>query len=190
MLSLEGTRENIRKKISRNYKIIYQNMPQLYANIIDNNPHSITMWGKHEVAKIFECLYLSYKCCIDGLIEQCWPIISLHGCHLKGKCRDVCLAIVGLEGDTGIYITICIRRKDDLANLGRVSPCNGASFEKTPQRLTIMSNIKKNLDAIVVRVFLEHNTCVIPINFVPCFSLRFDESCSHLGGALVVLVMK
>lgn len=58
-----------------------------------------------------------YKCCIDGWVVGCRPIIGLYGCHLKGKYGGHYLAIVGLDEDNGIFIlAMYIYRKADIKN--------------------------------------------------------------------------
>lgn len=97
-----------------NYEDIYAKVLESCAQILEKYMGSVVMYGRYEETETFESLCISFQAIIDGWVAGCRPIIGLYGCHLKGKYGGVCLAMVGLGGDNGIFsLAICICRKED-----------------------------------------------------------------------------
>ncbi|XP_062103973.1 uncharacterized protein LOC133815107 [Humulus lupulus] len=73
--------------------------------ILATNPGSTTLLkttmrgGK----RYFERVYICLKACKDGFIKGCRPLIGLDGCFLKGYCKGVLLAAVGVDGENSLY---------------------------------------------------------------------------------------
>ena len=41
--------------------------------------------------------------CRTRFLEECRPIISLDACHLRGFLKGQLLAVVGIDGNDGMY---------------------------------------------------------------------------------------
>lgn len=105
--------------------------------------------------RIFERCYVCLHSCKEGFKNGCRPFIGLDGCFLKGCCKGVLLAAIGIDASNNIFsIAYSVVEKeiisiwtwfielvrDDLAPL-------------EPQSFTFMSDRQKGLQNAVENIF-------------------------------------
>lgn len=147
------------ERVHGSYEESYLQVPELCRQIQLSNPGSIASFSRDETFQTFSSFCLSFKACIDGFIKGCRPILGLDGCHLKGKYGGVCLAIVGLDADNGMFpIAVFICRKEDTENWVSFLDIMAPLLSQHPQPLTIMSDRQKGLDT-AVRSKFPSTTC-------------------------------
>ncbi|XP_062108696.1 uncharacterized protein LOC133819447 [Humulus lupulus] len=68
--------------------------------------------------KLFERVYICLKDCKDGF-KACRPLIGLDGCFLKGYCKGLLLAVVGIDANNDMFLiayVICEKENTDTWN--------------------------------------------------------------------------
>ncbi|KAF6169679.1 hypothetical protein GIB67_004071 [Kingdonia uniflora] len=86
-------------------------MPELAIQVLKANPGSITTCSLDLDTNQWKTTCIAYKASIDGFLNGCRPVLGLDGCFFKGKYGGVCLTIIGLDGNNGLFpIAICFCR--------------------------------------------------------------------------------
>lgn len=49
--------------------------------------------------RVFERVYICLKACKDGFNKGCRPLLGFDGCFLKGYCKGMLLAAVGIDAN-------------------------------------------------------------------------------------------
>lgn len=108
-----------------------------------------------EEKRVFERVYICLKACKDGFNKGCRPLISLDGCFLKGYCKGMLLAAIGIDPNNSQFpIAYAIVQKENtdswswflrllIEDLGIDNP---ASF-------TMMSDRQKGLENALAQHF-------------------------------------
>ncbi|KAI3963605.1 hypothetical protein MKW92_038167 [Papaver armeniacum] len=140
-----------------NYEESYALSPECCEQILKRNDGSIASCATDEAGK-FKHLCIAYKCSLEGFRLGCRPILGLDGCFLKGKYGGVCLSIMSLDANNGLFpIAIFICRKENKENwtefLRIVAPC----LKLHPRALTFISDREKGLISAVDTNFADVN---------------------------------
>ena len=53
--------------------------------------------------EFFQRFYVCFNCCKSNWIAECWPVIGLDGCFLKGLCKGQLLCAVGRDANNQIF---------------------------------------------------------------------------------------
>ncbi|XP_062103431.1 uncharacterized protein LOC133814498 [Humulus lupulus] len=53
--------------------------------------------------KIFERVYICLSACKEGFLRGCRPLFGVDGCFLKGYCKGILLATVGIDGNNSMF---------------------------------------------------------------------------------------
>ncbi|XP_062085284.1 uncharacterized protein LOC133791371 [Humulus lupulus] len=107
MEKLEGT-------VGEQYSILDDYCKQLVAT----NPGSTTILKTRmeNDKRIFERVYICLKSCKDGFLKGCRPLMGLDGCFLKGYCKGMLLAAVGIDGNNSMFpiaYAVCEKENTD-----------------------------------------------------------------------------
>ncbi|XP_062114511.1 uncharacterized protein LOC133825611 [Humulus lupulus] len=67
-------------------------------------PGSTTIIKRNMVAdkRVFERVYICLKACKDGF-KSCRPLVGLDGCFLKGYCKGILLAAIGIDAENSMF---------------------------------------------------------------------------------------
>ncbi|KAF6139401.1 hypothetical protein GIB67_026243 [Kingdonia uniflora] len=77
--------------------------PLVCRQILSSNPGSISRTSKDIDTNQWTGTCVAYKISLDGFVDGCRPILGLDGCFLKEKYGGVCLSIIGLDGNNGLF---------------------------------------------------------------------------------------
>lgn len=69
-----------------------------------SNPGTIAKINLHTPTLHFKRMYVYLATCKTGFLEECRRIISLDACHLRGFLNGQLLAVVGIDGNDGMYL--------------------------------------------------------------------------------------
>lgn len=65
---------------------------------------------------IFERVYICYKACKEGLYMECRPLLAFDGCFLKGYCKGMLLAAVGIDANKSQFsVAFAVVEKENTA---------------------------------------------------------------------------
>ncbi|XP_062100302.1 uncharacterized protein LOC133806195 [Humulus lupulus] len=146
-----------RKMLEGSVKEQYAILDDYYKRLLATNPGS-TLKLKIDLVngrRTFQGIYICLKACRDGWLGGCRPLIGLDQCFLKGHCRGILLAAVGIDGNNSMFlIAYYVAKKentevwtwflellkDDLENL-------------SPTKVTMMSDCQKGLENAVGAIF-------------------------------------
>ena len=113
-----------------------------------SNPGTIAKINLHTPTLHFKRMYVCLATCKTGFLEECRRIISLNACHLRGFLNGQLLAVVGIDGNDGMYLiafAICEAEtkaswswflKLLLADIGPVREC-GWTFTSNQQKVCV-----------------------------------------------------
>ncbi|PIA26876.1 hypothetical protein AQUCO_08600027v1 [Aquilegia coerulea] len=109
-----SARKIVMERMNGSFEESFAQTPELVKQILKGNPGSIVRCYV-DGNKQFEGFFVAYKSCLDGWSKGCRPVVGLDGCHLKGKYEGVCLSVIGLDGNNGLYpLAIYITRSETL----------------------------------------------------------------------------
>ncbi|KAF6172626.1 hypothetical protein GIB67_041949 [Kingdonia uniflora] len=112
-----------------------------------------TAWNARQI-----CMESIVGSSLNGFVKGCRPILGLDGCFLKGKYGGVCLSVLSVDANNGLFLigvymcrTEC---KDSWADfLTKVEPYLSAH----PGKLTFISDRQKGLIDSVAEIFPHAN---------------------------------
>ncbi|XP_062089420.1 uncharacterized protein LOC133795950 [Humulus lupulus] len=80
-------------------------LDEYYKMLLSTNRGSTTkiITSVVDGKRTFQRVYICLKACKDGWIRGCKPLIGLDGCFLKGYCKGMLLAVVGIDGDNSMF---------------------------------------------------------------------------------------
>ncbi|KAF6160393.1 hypothetical protein GIB67_019162 [Kingdonia uniflora] len=81
----------------------YFKMPSLVREILIANLGSIICCSRDNVTLQWAGTVVMFKESYEGWLRGCRPVLGLDGCFLKGKYGGVCLFIIGLDGNNGLF---------------------------------------------------------------------------------------
>ncbi|XP_062075862.1 uncharacterized protein LOC133779988 [Humulus lupulus] len=92
-LMLEGS-------VAEQYAVLHDYCKQLMKLM----PGSTTIIKSNMVAdrRVFKRAYICLKACKDGF-KSCRPLVGLDGCFLKGYCKGILLAAVGIDAENSMF---------------------------------------------------------------------------------------
>ena len=53
--------------------------------------------------RIFERVYICLKACKEGFNKGCRPLLGFDGCFLKGYCKGMLLAAIGIDANNSEF---------------------------------------------------------------------------------------
>ncbi|KAF6160264.1 hypothetical protein GIB67_019033 [Kingdonia uniflora] len=81
----------------------YHDLPSLCVEILKSNPGSIARtWLQDETLQWTGTL-VAFNASLNGFVKGCRPILGLDGCFLKGKYGGVCLSVLSLDANNGLF---------------------------------------------------------------------------------------
>ncbi|XP_062074891.1 uncharacterized protein LOC133778892 [Humulus lupulus] len=146
-----------RKMLDGSVKEQYAILDDYCKRLLATNPGS-TVKLKTDLVngrRQFQRIYICLKACRDGWLGGCRPLIGLDGYFLKGYCRGILLAAVGIDGNNSMFpIAYCVAEKENTevwtwflellkADIGSLSPT----------KVTMMSDRQKGLENAVGAIF-------------------------------------
>ncbi|XP_062105109.1 uncharacterized protein LOC133816824 [Humulus lupulus] len=146
-----------RKMLDGSVKEQYAILDDYCKRLLATNPGS-TVKLKTDLVngrRQFQRIYICLKACRDGWLGGCRPLIGLDGCFLKGYCKGILLAAVGIDGNNSMFpIAYCVAEKENTevwtwflellkADIGSLSPT----------KVTMMSDRQKGLENAVGAIF-------------------------------------
>ncbi|KAF6136671.1 hypothetical protein GIB67_016127 [Kingdonia uniflora] len=106
------------------YDEAYTIIPELTIQVLLANPCSIATCSLDLSTNQWMATCIAYKGSIEGFLQGCRPVLGLDGYFLKGKYEGVCLSIIGLDGNNGIFpiaVYFC-RQKGLIEAVGEIFP--------------------------------------------------------------------
>ncbi|KAF6134702.1 hypothetical protein GIB67_002103 [Kingdonia uniflora] len=91
------------EKIVGSYDEGYKQLLALCHEIPHTNPGSIASTWREDTSLQWTETCVAFKASLDGLVNRCRPILGLDGFFLKGKYVGVCLSILGLDANNGLF---------------------------------------------------------------------------------------
>ncbi|KAF6165656.1 hypothetical protein GIB67_011758 [Kingdonia uniflora] len=91
------------ERIIGSYDEGYFKMPSLTIELLTTNPGSIIGCSRDDATLQWTGTMVMFKASYDSWLRGCRPILGLDGCFLKGKYGGVCLSIIGLDGNNGLF---------------------------------------------------------------------------------------
>ncbi|KAF6134859.1 hypothetical protein GIB67_002260 [Kingdonia uniflora] len=91
------------ERIVGSYDEGYIVMPELTVQMLLENPGSISTCSIDLMTNEWIGTCISYKGSIEWWLNGCRPLLGLDGHFLKGKYGGVCLSIIGLDGNNGLF---------------------------------------------------------------------------------------
>ncbi|KAF6158490.1 hypothetical protein GIB67_022087 [Kingdonia uniflora] len=91
------------EKIVGSYDEGYFKMPSLTIELLTASPGSIIGCNIDDATLQWTGTMVMFKASYDGWLRGCRPVLGLDGCFLKGKYGGVCLSIIGLDGNNGLF---------------------------------------------------------------------------------------
>ncbi|XP_060973008.1 uncharacterized protein LOC115694936 [Cannabis sativa] len=105
--------------------------------------------------RIFKRVYICLKAYKDGFLRRCRPLIGLEGCFLKGYCKGVLLAAVGIDEASCIFpIAYAVTEKETTSSWTWFLELLKDDLTPTnPNTFTMMSDRKNGLQNAVESIF-------------------------------------
>ncbi|KAF6145582.1 hypothetical protein GIB67_037615 [Kingdonia uniflora] len=91
------------ERIVGSYDERYFKMPSLTIEPLTANPGSIIGCSRDDATLQWTGTMVMFKASYDGWLRGYRPVLGLDGCFLKGKYGGVCLSIIGLDGNNGLF---------------------------------------------------------------------------------------
>ncbi|KAL7167416.1 hypothetical protein ACSBR2_037970 [Camellia fascicularis] len=99
--------------IEGNHAKAYTKLPMYVEEVLRTNPGSLVKIERERKPPskpnlpppllTFKRIFLSFAAIQHGFKEGCRPFIVMDGCHLKGPFGGILFAVVGLDGNNGLY---------------------------------------------------------------------------------------
>ncbi|XP_062104408.1 uncharacterized protein LOC133815608 [Humulus lupulus] len=134
--------------------------------ILATNPGSTAIIKSNMVEgkMIFERVYICLKACKEGFRSGCRPLIGLDGCFLKGYCKGLLLAAVGIDATNSMYpIAYAVCEKENTNNWSWFLELLKEDLDiDRPSQFAMMSDRQKGLENAIASVFegAEVRNCV------------------------------
>ncbi|KAF6147488.1 hypothetical protein GIB67_021314 [Kingdonia uniflora] len=100
----------------------YVVQPELCRQILSTNPGSLARSSKDVKTNMWMGICVAYKASFNRLANGCRPILGLDGSFLKGKYGGVCLSIIGLDANNGLFPIAVDRHKGLIGAIAEVFP--------------------------------------------------------------------
>ncbi|KAF6151345.1 hypothetical protein GIB67_040618 [Kingdonia uniflora] len=78
-------------------------MPALVDKLLIANLGSVIGCSSNPSTLQWTGTFVMFKASLEGWMNGCRPILGLDGCLMKGKYGGVCLSIIGLDGNYGLF---------------------------------------------------------------------------------------
>ncbi|KAF6176345.1 hypothetical protein GIB67_011134 [Kingdonia uniflora] len=136
----------------------YHDLPSKCVEILKSNPGSIARSWRQDDTLQWTSTLVAFKASLNGFVKGCRPILGLDGCFLKGKYGGVCLFVLSLDGNNGLFpirVYMCRTecKESCLDFLTKIEPYLSAH----PGKLTFISDRQKRLIDSVAEIFLHAN---------------------------------
>ncbi|XP_062093462.1 uncharacterized protein LOC133799463 [Humulus lupulus] len=125
--------------------------------ILATNPSSTTIIKSNMVEgkMTFERLYIYLKSCKEGFRSGCRPLIGLDGCFLKGYCKGLFLAAVGIDATNSTHpIAYVVCEKENTNTWSWFLNILKEDLDiYRPSQFAMMSDRQKGLENVIAFVF-------------------------------------
>ncbi|KAF6168594.1 hypothetical protein GIB67_005206, partial [Kingdonia uniflora] len=171
-----NARQICMESIVGSYDQSYNELPSLCVEILKSNPGSIARtWRQDDILQWTGTL-VAFRVYLNGFVKRCRPILGLDGYFLKGKYGEVCLSVLSLDANNGLFpigVYMCITKcKDSWTNfLTKVEPYLSAH----PGKLAFISDRLKGLIDSVAEIFPHANHSYFsPYHFVASYVATYS----------------
>ncbi|KAF6135276.1 hypothetical protein GIB67_021638 [Kingdonia uniflora] len=150
------------ERIVGSYDEGYIIMPKLTVQVLLANPGSISTCNIDLMTNEWTGTCISYKGSMEGCLIGCRPLLGLDGCFLKGKYGGVCLSIIGLDGNNGLFpIAVFFCRSECTETWKKFLEMMEPYLNLHRHRLNLISDRQKGLIEVVSSVFpfANHRFC-------------------------------
>ncbi|KAF6154276.1 hypothetical protein GIB67_026732 [Kingdonia uniflora] len=119
----------------------------------------------------------AWRASLNGFVKGCRPILGLDGYFLKGKYGGVCLSVLSLDANNGLFpigVYMCRTecKESWLDFLAKIEPYLSAH----PEKLTFISDRQKGLIDSVAHIFLHANHSFFsPYHFVASYVATYSS---------------
>jgi hypothetical protein len=171
---LYRARKRVRQDTKGIHALSYNDLP-VWANIaLEINPGSIIklqLEPKINKNPEFKRFFVCLNAMKNGFVRGCRPWFGIDGCHLKGPYGGVLLSAVAVDGNNGMFpIAFAVVEVECKDSWKFFLSLLGDALRSVPEwkdkHVTIMSDMQKVCDLLVLFIILYHNllcklTCVI-----------------------------
>ncbi|KAF6156980.1 hypothetical protein GIB67_039741 [Kingdonia uniflora] len=170
-ISIKNDLTRLRFKCSEenwSYDRGYNELPSLCVEILKSNPRSIVRTWRQDDTLQWTGTLVAFRASLNGFVKGCRPILGLVDYFLKGKYRGVCLSVLSLDANNGLFpigLYMCRTEcKDSWTDfLTKVE----SYLSVHPGKLTFISNRQKGFIDSVAEIFPHANHSYFsPYHFV------------------------
>ncbi|KAF6166041.1 hypothetical protein GIB67_012938 [Kingdonia uniflora] len=98
-----NARQICMESIVGSYDQGYNELPSLCVEILKSNPRSIARTWRQDDTLQWTGTLVAFRASLNGFVKGCRPILRLDGCFLKGKYGGVCLSVLSLDANNGLF---------------------------------------------------------------------------------------
>ena len=104
---------------------------------------------------MFERVFISLKACKDGFNKGCTPILGFDGCFLKGYCKGMLLAAIGIDPNNSQYpVAFAVVEKENTSSWRWFLHLLSEDLQiNNPRRFTLISDRQKGLEKALGEIF-------------------------------------
>ncbi|XP_062100812.1 uncharacterized protein LOC133806743 [Humulus lupulus] len=125
--------------------------------LLETNPGStsILKTRMQDGKRLFERVYICLKACKDGFLNGCRPLICLDGCFLKGYCKGMLLAAIGIDAANAMFpVAYAVVEKEYTGSWTWFLNLLKEDLKiDEPERITMISDRQKGLENAFSTVF-------------------------------------
>lgn len=114
--------------------------------------------------RVFQRVYICLEACKQGFNKGCRPIIGLDGCFLKGYCKGMLLAAIGIDPNNSQFpVAFAVVEKENTSSWTWFLELLSEDLSiQNPSRFTFMSDRQKGLEKALAEVYpgAEFRFCV------------------------------
>ncbi|KAF6167044.1 hypothetical protein GIB67_041299 [Kingdonia uniflora] len=98
-----NARQICMESIVGSYDQGYHDLPSLCVEILKSNPGGIARTWRQDDTLQWTGTLVAFKASLNGFVKGYRPILGLDGCFLKGKYGGVCLSVLSLDANNGLF---------------------------------------------------------------------------------------
>uniref|UniRef100_A0A803QCI4 Uncharacterized protein n=1 Tax=Cannabis sativa TaxID=3483 RepID=A0A803QCI4_CANSA len=153
------TKRKAREMLEGSLKDQYVILDDYCRQLMATNPSSaaILKTRLQEGERVFERVYICLKACKDGFNKGCRPLLGLDGCFLKGYCRGILLAAIGIDPNNSQFsVAYAIVENENKVNWTWFLKLLVEDLNiQNPSIFTMMSDRQKGLEIALAEVFID-----------------------------------
>ncbi|XP_030509786.1 uncharacterized protein LOC115724609 isoform X1 [Cannabis sativa] len=159
-------KKKARDLLNGSVKDQYAILDDYCRQLLETNPGSTAILKTRLIdgKRVFERVYICLKACKDGFNKGCRPLIGLDGCFLKGYCKGMLLAAVGIDPNNSQFpIAYAIVEKENTDSWTWFLKLIVEDLNiQRPNIFTMMSDRQKGLEKALSDLCESFNSAIMP----------------------------